>query len=130
MDIEKVKTFIIRGSLPTLNELIKADRTSHFVGNKLKQGWQNRIVMCLKKTMKDVHFENPVNLQFVFYEPTRKRDPDNVSAFARKVILDAMVKCEIIPNDTFKYIRSIHDIFLVDTYNPRIVVTIEEISNG
>jgi Holliday junction resolvase RusA-like endonuclease len=69
---------------------------------------------------------HPVKLHFRFYEPNRKRDLDNISGFAHKVIQDALVSCGVLGGDGWKYITGYTDEFFVDKQNPRIEVEIEE----
>ena len=67
-------------------------------------------------------FERPVFLLFTFYEQDRRRDRDNVSSFARKVIQDALVKCGNLQDDGWDHVTGYLDQFQVDKKNPRIVV--------
>ena len=64
-------------------------------------------------------------MKFCWYEKNRKRDPDNI-CFAKKFILDAMVKNHVLPNDSQKYIKGFRDLFYIDKDNPRIEIFIEE----
>ena len=50
----------------------------------------------------------PVRLNFIWYEKTKRRDPDNVAS-AKKFILDALQKQGILPNDSRKYIYGFSD---------------------
>jgi Holliday junction resolvase RusA-like endonuclease len=59
------------------------------------------------------------------YEPSRKRDDDNVTSGAGKVILDALKNCGIIKGDGQKYVRCIKNPVEVDRMNPRIEVVME-----
>ena len=59
----------------------------------------------------------------------RKRDLDNISAFAHKVIQDGLVQCGLLANDGWKNIVGYSDDFYVDKDNPRIEVTIREVDD-
>ena len=72
--------------------------------------------------LRHVKFSRPVFLLFTFYEPDKRRDRDNVSSFARKVIQDAMVRCGTIQDDGWDHVTGYLDRFEVDKKNPRIVV--------
>ena len=125
---------IIPGTMPNLNDYLQGERIAirkngKFTtkGNSLKQEWQYKVVMLIRKQFNNLTIENPIRLYYSFYEPNMKRDLDNVSAFAHKVIQDALVKSEVIANDGWKHIRGFTDDFFVDKDNPRIEVTIDEV---
>jgi len=67
-----------------------------------------------------------VTLEYIFYEPNMRRDPDNVSGFAHKVVQDALVECGILQNDGWRNISGYRDMFSIDKQNPRIVVIISD----
>lgn len=58
--------------------------------------------------------------------PQGRRDKDNISAFGRKVIQDALVKAGYLLNDGWDNIEGFEDHFYVDAKQPRIVVEIWE----
>ena len=63
---------------------------------------------------------------FVWVEPDRKRDMDNISA-GKKYILDALVGLGILKDDSWKYIKGfLPEIFEADKNNWGIKVRIEE----
>lgn len=62
-------------------------------------------------------------LVITWFEPDRRRDPDNIMA-GQKFILDGLVAAKVIPNDNQKYIVSIIHRFRVDKQNPRVEVEI------
>jgi Holliday junction resolvase RusA-like endonuclease len=64
-----------------------------------------------------------VVLVITWYEPDRRRDPDNIMA-GQKFILDGLVAAGTIPNDSQKYVRGIVHRFKVDRKNPRVEVEI------
>ena len=59
-----------------------------------------------------------------WYEKDRRRDKDNICAFGRKVIQDALVKARFLRNDGWKNIAGFEDRFYVDKDKPRVVVEI------
>ena len=130
----KYHLFRIDGTLPNLNEYIDANRVmirhaGHCFskGNELKQSTQNYVQTCIKRDLKGVAIENPINIIYCFYEPNRRRDKDNVAAFAMKVIQDALVKEGVIANDGWKNINSFECHFDIDKESPRIEVRLEEL---
>lgn len=92
---------------PSLNEYVNANRSNKFKGAKMKRQIQDDIAWQIKRLPK---FTKPVKIDFVWVEPTKRRDPDNVHS-SDKFILDALVEQEIIPDDSQKWVKKIsHDI--------------------
>ena len=113
---------IIQGRLPGLNEYTKACRTNPHAGNEMKREAQTTVMWYILSQMRGRRFTRPVFMLFTFYEQDRRRDRDNVSSFARKVIQDALVKCGNLQDDGWDYVTGYLDRFRVDKENPRIVV--------
>lgn len=117
---------VIPGKFPGLNEFIAANRRIHGKwsgGNSMKQEDQKRILMYLPKGVK---FTKPIHIEYCFYEPTAKRDKDNISGYFHKIFQDALVQAGIIENDGWKQIEGMSDRFKIDKVWPRIEVVIEE----
>lgn len=70
----------------------------------------------------------PVILHCHWVEQNRKRDLDNVF-FGVKFIQDGLVKAGILANDTHHEIVGISHTIAYDSTNPRIEVTIEEVTD-
>jgi Holliday junction resolvase RusA-like endonuclease len=119
--------FTIRGTLPGLNELIEAERRNRFIGAKLKKQYE-AVVMRAARSLGNVEFEEPVYMVYHWYEKDRRRDKDNICAFGRKVIQDALVKARFLRNDGWKNIAGFEDRFYVDKDKPRVVVEILEVT--
>lgn len=115
-------TLTIPGRLPGLNEYTTACRTNPQKGNRMKKDAQEAVMWHILAQMRRCKFERPVFLLFTFYEQDRRRDKDNVSSFARKVIQDALVKAGTLQDDGWDYVTGAVDRFYVDKENPRIVV--------
>ena len=64
-------------------------------------------------------------VMFDWYEKDRRRDLDNIYS-GKKFILDALVKCGVLQNDTQKWVIGLVDRIHTDKRNPRIEVTIIE----
>ncbi|NLY47586.1 MAG: RusA family crossover junction endodeoxyribonuclease, partial [Clostridiales bacterium] len=62
-------------------------------------------------------------LVITWFEPDRRRDPDNIMA-GQKFILDGLVAAGAIPNDSQKHIKGIVHRFKVDRKEPRVEVEI------
>lgn len=112
----------VPGRLPGLNEYTDACRTNPRAGAKMKQQAQDIVMWHILAHLRRVRFTKPVFLLFTFYEQDRRRDRDNVSSFARKVIQDALVKCDTLQDDGWDHVTGYLDRFEVDKKNPRIVV--------
>lgn len=102
-----------------LNDLIGAINRNRFLGNQLKQNETN-LVALYAKGLKPCQY--PVYIDFRYYEPNAKRDPDNIAA-AKKFILDGLVVAGILPNDTQKWILGFSDTWTVsDTVGVEILI--------
>lgn len=112
----------IPGRLPGLNEYTDACRTNPRAGARMKQQAQEAVMWQILSQIRRYKVERPVFLLFSFYEKDRRRDKDNVSSFARKVIQDALVKCGTLQDDGWDHVTGYLDRFEVDKENPRIVV--------
>lgn len=116
----------IHGRLPGLNEYTKACRTNPHKGNEMKQQAQQTVMWYIMQQLRNprgwLHITKPVFILFTFYEQDRRRDRDNISSFARKVIQDALVQCGNLQDDGWDHVTGYMDRFYVDKENPRIVV--------
>ena len=122
--------FVILGRLPGLNEYTAACRSNAYQGSAMKRRAQNEVetaIACAVFTKKlPVKLKEPVRINYKFVEPNKRRDQDNVSSFAKKVIQDALVSTLLLQNDGWDNIRGSSEEFAVDKKNPRIEVMIEE----
>ena len=112
----------IPGRLPGMNEYTKACRTNPQKGNRMKQDAQTAIAWQIRAQLRRLKFTGPVFLLYHYYEKDRRRDKDNVSGFAHKVIQDALVQCGTLEDDGWGYVTGSLDLFEVDKSDPRIVV--------
>lgn len=112
----------IPGRLPGLNEYTKACRTNPNAGNQMKRQSQEAVMWQIIAQLHRMKITKPVFMLFTFYEQDRRRDRDNVSSFARKVIQDALVKTGTLQDDGWDQVTGYLDRFKVDKNNPRIVV--------
>ena len=122
--------FTINGRLPGINDLIAADRRDRRAGNRRKQEAQEVVRIYILRDLKKLRIEEPVELHYRFFEPNRKRDMDNISGFAHKVIQDALVLSGVLKNDGWSNIVGMEDRFFVDSTRPRIEVTISEVDRS
>lgn len=127
MKNKKVEQLVIYGQLPNLNQYIDAERTNRYMAAALKKNTQDQIIIAIKQAGL-TRFDNPVYMRYKWFEKNRRRDKDNV-AFAKKFVQDALVACDILPNDGWVNIVGFSDEFEVDAVLPRVEVIIEEVAD-
>lgn len=120
---------VIYGTLPGLNDFIDANRRNYHAGAKLKKEAQYVVEVSARKSLKRWKATGPVFMHYVWFEPNKKRDKDNISGGGRKIIQDALVSAGYLKNDGWSDIIGFSDEFQVDKKAPRIEVTIEEVMN-
>ena len=111
--------------LPSLNEYIKANTVTKgkwHMGNQMKQDVQEDIMIYLNKMPK---YEKPVKIHFHWVEENKRRDLDNV-CFAKKFILDAMVKAGKLKDDNRKCVVGFIDTFEY-AKESKVILEVEEI---
>ncbi len=118
---------IVHARLNNLNDYISAERTSRYIGADMKARNEALVKLAIKQQMRGIRIEEPVFMEYRWYEKNRRRDLDNISSFGRKVIQDALVQTHVLQNDGWKEIEGFSDEFFVDTENPRIEVLIREV---
>ncbi len=117
----------IPGTLPNLNDYIAAERTNRHKGAKMKADSGKIVAAAIRQCFRGVRIEKPVFMEYLWVEPSKRRDKDNISSFGRKVIQDALVSTGVLKDDGWKHVVGFSDRFEVDRENPRIEVLIKEI---
>lgn len=120
---QPMRVFVIPMRLPGLNEYIDAERTHRQKAAAMKRRVQRDISACILDQLGGAAYDCPVDIEYTWYEADRRRDKDNI-AFAKKFINDALVECGVLPNDGWRNIRTMFDMFDVDATNPRVEVTV------
>lgn len=87
------------------------------------------VAIAIRQCMRGVKIEKPVFMEYLWIEPNRRRDLDNISSFGRKVIQDALVDTGVLKDDGWKYVVGFSDKFEVDKKEPRIEVRIKEVES-
>ena len=84
--------------LPGFNEMMyAAKKRGGFGGYALmKRNWTTKIIEVVQQ--QKLFPIDKIFLSMVWFEPTKRRDPDNIASFI-KFILDGLQKAEIIKND-------------------------------
>ena len=117
---------VIAGTFPTLNEFIGAlNSRNRNVGN----GFKKRLEREIQKQL-EVQLTRPlkpkVSFAFAFYEPSKRRDKDNVFSLFIKVWQDALVKAGYLENDGWRQINNYKIEFFEEKAFPRIEIFISE----
>lgn len=123
-----VYKFVISDRLAGMNEYTAANRRNRYVGNKMKHDAQSLVCKCIREQLNGVVLRIPIEICYNYFEKDKRRDHDNVHAFAAKVIQDALVECGLINNDGWNEITSFCATFEVDRQNPRIEVSLHEVN--
>ena len=118
-------TIVIKGKFEGLNQYVKACRSNRYGANALIRKSERVIRKAIGKQVTDILMP-PVTLIYTFYEPNKRRDKDNISAFFHKVFQDSLVKEGRLENDGWDQVESFHDYFAIDKADPRVEVKILE----
>jgi len=105
-------------------DCIKAERGNKYQAASMKRKAEGIIEICAKEQLKGISFDRSVSMTYLWVEPNRKRDKDNI-AFAKKFIQDALVSAGVLQGDGWKHIEGFTDFFEVDSESPRIEIFIE-----
>lgn len=115
---------VIEGRFPSLNDYVDAERRNRYRAADIKRRQTERV--RLEAVAQGVpHFEGPVVVRFLWVEPTRRRDLDNV-AFAKKFVLDGLVAAGVLDGDGQRFVVGLQDLFEVDPARPRVMVEVED----
>lgn len=117
--------YVIPIKLPSLNDYIRVCRCNKFQANKMKVDIERQIGLFLVKMPK---MDNPIKIHFHWIEGNKKRDLDNI-CFAKKFILDAMVKYGKLKDDNRKCVTAFTDSFSYGD-KTQVIIRIEEIKEG
>lgn len=113
------------GPLPGLNELLAAAKSGRGKGNaysRLKRTWTDAVIYAARASR--LGKAARVRLHFLWCERDRRRDPDNVAAGGRKLVLDGLVAAGVLPGDGWANVLGWSDSF-VTGQAPGVSVTIE-----
>ena len=108
--------------LPSLNDYVNVCRTNKYKAAKYKADIEHLIGLYLMKMPK---MDNPIRITFTWVESSKRRDLDNV-CFAKKFILDAMVKTGKLKDDNRNHVTAFVDKFEYGKVN-KVILDIEEV---
>lgn len=115
----------IKLKLPSLNDYVRVCRANKYGGYKMKKEAESDISLFIRKLPR---FTKPIKIHFHWIEKDMRRDGDNI-AFAKKFILDALVKNKKIEDDSRKYVVSFKDTFETGKENKVILYIYERSAN-
>ena len=118
----------IPGKLMDLNEYIRINRGNKFLANKAKQENDETVLWCAKSQLRGIRIRGRAKINFTWFCDSKRLDPDNI-CFAKKFIMDGLVKAGVLENDGWKEVKGFTDTFMVDKKNPRIKVEISGDTN-
>lgn len=104
--------------LPSCNDYINECRKNRYAGAKMKSDVEEQIGIYISSLPR---FERPVKIAFKWTEGNKRRDLDGI-CFAKKFILDALVKYGVLSDDNRKCVTSFTDSF---SYGKETYVDIE-----
>lgn len=103
----EIYTIEIPMKLPSANDYIRVCRTNKYMASKFKNDIEQEIGFYISKMPR---WEKPIKIHFHWVEGNKRRDLDNC-CFAKKFILDAMVKYGKLHDDNRKCVTAFTDSF-------------------
>lgn len=107
--------------LPSLNDYTKWCRGNKYLAAKKKADIEREIGYYLMKMPK---WDKPIKIHFTWVESNKKRDLDNI-CFAKKFILDSMVKHGKLKDDNRKCVTAFTDSFEYGS-ETKVILEVEE----
>jgi|TARA_R110000803_G_scaffold46118_3_gene96853 Holliday junction resolvase RusA-like endonuclease len=105
-------------------------RNAHYrILSSAKRIYSENLVAELNEWSLKPKFKNPVTLEYVYYAKSNRRvDVSNPCSIIDKFTCDALVKAEILEDDSSKQIKEIYYVYGgVDKEFPRCRLTIKEV---
>lgn len=110
--------------LPSLNQYINECRKNKFAGANMKRKIEEELCWYINTLPQ---YKNAIKIHFHWIEGNKKRDLDNV-CFAKKFILDSMVKAGKLKDDNRNYVMGFVDSFEYGS-ETKVILDIEEANN-
>ena len=120
----KTQQFFIPYVFPSMNKVIDNTKQHWSKYSKKKKLYQDKVCWVIRATrLKPMKC---IDLSFIWHEKNRRRDPDNIGGFGRKVIIDALVDMGIIETDGWAGVGKItEDHQIAKPGYPGVMVTLE-----
>ena len=109
--------------LPSLNQYINECRKNRYAGAKMKKEVESDIAWYINRLPQ---YKNPIKIHFLWIEENKRRDYDNV-CFAKKFILDSMVKAGKLKDDNRNYVVGFTDDFDYGK-SSKVILEVEEVN--
>lgn len=116
----------IPGEFMTLNDHENAARTHWAKGAKSKKADTERVQYDESVMAAQPVTVYPVRVVFTWCRVDARSDLDNI-AFAKKSILDGLVRAKVLKGDGYKFIQEIQDFYVIDKLAPGVDIRIEPI---
>lgn len=116
---------IVKGKLPSLNDIIKSNRGNIYAAANQKKKHDNLVVLAAK-SQRLPKIDYKADFTFTWYCKNKMRDKDNIMA-GQKFIFDGLQKAGVIKNDGWSEVGEIIHKFEIDKKNERVEVEIEEV---
>lgn len=111
---------------PSFNEYVYECRKNKYAGSSMKKKIEKDISYYINQLP---YFENPIKIKFTWIEENKRRDFDNI-CYAKKFILDSMVKAGKLKDDNRNYVTGFTDSFEYGNETKVILDIEEEQKNG
>ena len=109
-----------------MNEIITAAKKNRFAYNDMKK--KNHLICAAVFLKNKTKFTKPVMIKYNWFEKHKRRDLDNIAA-AKKFINDSLVKCGILQDDSYRYVKGFTDSFHYEKGKTGVEIEIIEILN-
>lgn len=118
--------FTIKGTLPTMNEIVKVSKSHHMAYANMKKDYTVLVMISARKIPK---IQNKADFEITWYCKDKRKDKDNIIS-GQKFIFDGLIKANKMENDGWDEVGNITHKFAVDKDNPRIEVEIYRNTGG
>lgn len=108
--------------LPSLNQYINECRKNRYAGGSMKKRIEEDISYYINKLP---YFNKSVKIKFIWIENNKRRNFDNI-CYAKKFILDSMVKAGKLKDDNRNYVVGFQDSFEYADES-KVILEIEEV---
>jgi len=125
--------FFVPGPLPGMNEMIDAakkvipwlskGKKKVYEYSAMKKKWTAHVAMIAGRRRDPLR---RVKFQFLWVEPNKRRDPDNIMC-GQKFVMDGVVAAGIIKKDGWAQVAGSKHEFMVDKKRPGVLVRIMEV---
>ena len=121
----KSQQFFIPYIFPSMNKVIDNSKQHWSRYAKTKTTYENKVCWVIREAQ--IKPMEAVSFEFEWHEKNKRRDPDNIGGFGRKVIIDALVKMGVIKNDGWGEVKSINETFRIcKPLYPGVMVTLKK----